>query len=475
MKSEILAQAGSSLGSTPSRGEERGAKRSGRSSATGLPVKRLATLAVSVAATLAALAGPAHANGRFPATNSIVVAPRDPSFLVLRATYGVLVSTDAGKNWDWVCEQSLGFSGIEDPPIALTERPAIVGALFAGVTVSHDRGCGFSILKGSVDKRIMNDVVVAHARPREVLAIASSFGSRDDAGKNRYVSTLFRSDDEGASFAATGGDVDPTVLFETVEIAESDPSRVYLSGTRDEAAGPVGVVLVSSDRGATWTEHRIPLVGGERAPYIGAVDPANPDRVYVRTGGSPELAKSRLLVSDDGARTFREAWASEGPMTGLAISPDGQKVYAGSAKDGLHVADKTALVFEKRAQIQVQCITATKDRIYLCSNELYGFVAGESADDGRTFTPMLRLSGLRGPLSCASGTTTHDECQKLWPRLRSELGIPVDAGADAGSSPVAPTPSEEASGCGTAKLGGGAGAIALVAILAYLARRRRPS
>ena len=439
-------------------------------------MKRLSTALAVAVSSLLLIGGEARANGRFPATNSIVVAPRDPSFLVLRATYGVLVSKDAGKHWDWVCEQSLGFSGIEDPPLALTEKPAIVGALFAGVTVSQDKACGFSILKGEVDKRIMNDVVVAKERPKEVLAIASSYGSRDDAGKNRYISTLFHSGDEGQSFQGVGKDIDPTVLFETVEIAESDPSRVYLSGARDKATGPEGVVLVSTDRGATYTEHVIPLVAGERAPFIGAVDPKNPDRVYVRTGGSPELAKSRLLVSDDGAKTFREAWASEGPMTGLAISPDGEKVYVGSAKDGLLVANKTALAFEKRAKIYVQCITVTDTRVYLCSNELYGFVAGESTDDGRTFTPMLRLSGLRGPLACAPGTTTHDECTKLWPRVRNELGVPPE---DAGAGDAGPTPAPEAdsSGCGTAgRLGGGAGAVVvLVLVGSYLARRRRSS
>jgi len=435
-------------------------------------VKRLVASLVFGLTALTLEPGVAHANGRFPATNSLVVAPRDPSFLVLRATYGVLVSKDAGKHWDWVCEQSLGFSGIEDPPIALTEKPAIVGALFAGVTVSQDRGCGFSLLKGEVDQRVMNDVVVAKERPREVLAIASSYGSRDDAGKNRYVSTLFRSADEGATFHAVGKSIDETVLFETVEIAESDPKRVYLSGARERAGAPEGVVLVSNDAGETYTEHVIPLSGGERAPFIGAVDPKNPDRIYVRTGGSPELAKSRLLVSDDGAKTFREAWASEGPMTGLALSPDGEKVYVGSAKDGLLVANKSALAFEKRAKIHVQCITVTETRVYLCSNELYGFVAGESADDGKTFTPMLRLSGLRGPLACAPGTTTHDECVKQWPRIRNELGVlPEDAGTGGDAGPSGPP--EASSGCGTANLGGGAGAVGLVLLVGYLTRRRR--
>lgn len=417
----------------------------------------------------------AHANGRFPATNALVVAPTDPSFLVLRATYGTLISRDAGKTWDWVCEESVGFRGIEDPPLAVTASKGIVGALFAGLTVSHDEGCSFSMVKGEADKRVMNDVVIPKSRPRDVLAIASSFASRDDAGANLYLSTLFASQDEGRAFRAVGKPIDPTILLETVEIAESDPKRVYLSGARERSGKREGVVLTSTDGGETFTEHVLPLVAEERAPYIGAVDPKNADRVYVRTGGSPELAKSRLLVSDDGAKTFREAWASEGPMTGLAISPDGAKVYAGSAKDGLMVAPSGTLVFEKRAQIYVQCIAVTETRVYLCSNELYGFVAGESADDGRTFTPMLRLSGLRGPLACAPGTTTHDQCEKLWPRVRTELGVPEDGGAkDAGSAP-SPPPADESGGCDTTgKVSGAASALVVAGlVLAYARARRR--
>jgi MYXO-CTERM domain-containing protein len=446
-------------------------------------VKLPYVLSAALALGLAALLGAPHearANGRFPATNALVVAPKDPTFLVLRATYGVLISRDAGKNWDWVCEQSLGFSGIEDPPIALTEKPAIVGALFAGLSVSQDRGCSFALKKGSVDGRIVNDVVVAKSRPREVLAIASSYASKTEAGASSYLSTVFASRDEGETWEPSSPSLDPSVLFETIEIAESDPARVYLSGARDGANGPEGVIFVSTSSGASFVEHKIPLVAGERAPFIGAVDPKNADRVYVRTGGGPDLVKSRLLVSDDAGKTFREAWASEGPMTGFAISPDGEKVYAGSAKDGLVVASKTALAFEARSKIQVQCLAVTDDRVLACSNEVSGFVAGSSTDDGKTFTPMLRLAGLRGPLACGSGTSTTDECVKQWPRVRAELGIPTpDAGAPAADASPSASPAPTSSGgCGSCSSvptsGAGAAFAGLGAlVVGYVVRRRR--
>lgn len=471
-----------------SRGRRRPRGARARPSATFAVVKaprrpswRSLSLAVCLAGAAAlSLPATAHANGRFPATNALVVAPRDPSFLVLRATYGVLFSRDAGQTWDWVCEQSLGYSGIEDPPIALTERPVVVSAMFAGLSVSEDQGCSFSLRRGPVDKRVMNDVTVVRSRPREVLALSSSYASRSDAGGNLYASTLFVSKDEGLTFASTGAALDPTVLLETVEAAESDASRVYLSGAREGAAGPVGVLLVSVDGGATFTERAIPLLAGERAPFIGAVDPKEPDRLYVRLSGGPDLARGRLLASDDGGKSFREVWAADGPLTGLALSPDGARVYAGSVKDGLVVADRASLAFEARAKIQVQCLATAGDRVFACSNERSGFVAGASADDGRTFAPLLRLSGLRGQLACGAGSTTSVECTKSWPRVRDELGIGADAGS-AGPAPVpaAPATPADTGGCDTvgrreaAGTAGGALLALAVALGARRARRRR--
>lgn len=423
-------------------------------------------------ASLVLAAPTARANGRFPATSSILVAPSDPSFLLLRATYGVLVSQDSGKSWDWVCEQSVGFSGVEDPPFALTEKPVLVGALLSGLTASHDRGCSFAMSGGDASKQVMTDLVVAKSRPREVLAVSSSYASKSDAGECRYVSAVYRSVDEAVSFEKVATALDPSVLIETIEVAENDPRRVYLSGARARAKGePEGVVLTSHDGGRSFVAHTLALLPKERAAYIGAVDPRNADRLYVRTGGDPDLPRGRLLVSDDAGKTFRSAWTSTGPLTGLALSPDGTKVYVGSGKDGLHVADAKTLAFEKRAQIYVQCITVTETRVYSCSNELYGFVAGESADDGRTFTPMLRLSGLRGPLACRPGSTTHEQCVKDWPRLQKELG-PGAVPPDAGQTPTAPPPAKD--GCAAVPGGGRAGIVVALAVVAgLLARSRR--
>ncbi len=62
----------------------------------------------------------AAANGRFPDADQLVIDPADPTRLVLRATFGMLQSMDAGVTWTWLCEQVIGYGGMDDPPIAIT-------------------------------------------------------------------------------------------------------------------------------------------------------------------------------------------------------------------------------------------------------------------------------------------------------------------------------------------------------------------
>ncbi|MBA3780037.1 MAG: pseudouridine-5'-phosphate glycosidase [Chloroflexi bacterium] len=53
----------------------------------------------------------------------------DGSTIFLRATFGILVSRDAGKTWQWICERALGYEGSWDPPIAVTRD----GRLWVGL------------------------------------------------------------------------------------------------------------------------------------------------------------------------------------------------------------------------------------------------------------------------------------------------------------------------------------------------------
>ena len=427
--------------------------------------RRLAAAALacaSIVGSLGSLSRQARANGRFPAANQIVVAPSDPELLILRTTFGVLLSRDRGRTWDWICERAVGNSPQEDPPLGITASGAILAGEIGGLALSFDTGCSWGLAPGDVGKKAIVDVVVRRDAPHTALALATKFRAATDAGDATYDSQVYVSTDDGATWSAMGVPLDPLAVLETIEIAASDPHRLYVSARIGPATAPRGALYVSTDDGATWTLRDIPLdAATERAPFISAVDPANADRLYVRTSGT---TTSRLLVSDDAGRSFRAVY-SGGLLFGFALSPDGAKVYLGGPKDGLWSASSTELAFAQQSKTAVQCLATSGTTLYVCSNEASGFFVGGTDDGGKTFAALLHLAGIRGALSCPLGTATA-ACAAEWPAQRDALGVDT-GGSDAGA-PSSPSPSR-ACGCDEVGRGGGRSGVAGVAALMFAA------
>lgn len=400
----------------------------------------------------------ALANGRYPAANQLVAMPGNAASLVLRTTFGVLVSNDAAKNWDWVCERSIGYGGIWDPPIGSFASGSLIVGTIDGLVLSPDHGCDWSYLKGAIEKRSIVDVVVRPDAPNSGLALAATSTGTDEAGASIVATEVFASSDSGATWTALAKDFSPAFVAQTIEVAKSDPTRVYVSGS----TGADGSFFVSKDGGASFVEKPLTLTKpDERAPYIAAVAPNDANRVYVRTGG----ASSRLLVTDDGGDTFRAVF-SGAPLAGFALSPDGARVWVGST-DGLFSAATSDLNFTRVATGPVQCLLATDTILYECASDpSVPYILGASSDQGKTFTPVLTLSGVRGPISCAPGATAA-VCVPDWPALRDTLN---PLGGDAGSSGASGSSS---GGCSVSEGSAAAsGTLALVAAALVMGRRR---
>ena len=237
----------------------------------------------------------ARANGRFPASNAVMIGPEHPDFVIARVTFGLLVSRDAGHTWAWICESAIGFNGVEDPAYAVTNDGTILAGTFNGIRYSTDGGCSWSSAEG-IGKAVVVDTAGRSRSPQAVVALASGFDGQGDAGELRFRNFVFESGDEGRSFTLLGKQLDPLLLAHSIEVAESDPKRLYVSASADVGvpARHTGFVLVSTDRGKTFARTVVALEPLERGPYVAAVDPGNPNRVYARTGGAPDLP-SRIL------------------------------------------------------------------------------------------------------------------------------------------------------------------------------------
>ncbi len=445
-------------------------------------MRQLAVIAASAAALVATsaafatwMATPAHANGRFPTASQLVIRPGHPEQMALRTTFGVLVSSDRAATWSFICEAAVGYQSSEDPALSVTGGGTLLASTGEGLAVSPD-GCAWGFASDGLANQVVVDSAVRTNAPQGAVVVTSTPTATTDAGASVQNVQLFATNDDGAHWALAGVALDSSVVPTSVEVAASDPHRIYVTTTRGSRPNATASLFVSTDDGAHWTERAIHVDGtvGESA-YIAAVDPMRADRVYVRTMGS---GKSRLFVTDDAGVQFRAVY-SGGPMLGFALSTDGATVYLGGPEDGLQAASTNDLAFTQRSPLPVGCLAVSGARIYACVVQSSVLVA--ASDDGTSFAPVLHLADVRGPLTCPAASSTA-ACAADWTSLSERFGIGAsDAGADGGDASAAPP--APASGCGHCaavpapidrpSIGAAALTMALVGVAAARARRRR--
>ena len=252
----------------------------------------------------------ALANGRFPIADQLVIDPADPSHIVLRTTYGILGSTDAGANFTWMCEVAVGYGGAQDPAMGILADGTILAGIFEGLAVSHDRRCSWAFVGDPLKDEYVIDVSVHRDDPSRAVAITST------GSPNGFHVILAETSDNGVTWTQAGTPILSDMIALTVDVAPSNSNRIYASGIVGKAYAPA--IERSDDRGKTWKRTYFEATYAKDTPYIAAVDPTNPDRVYVRMGSA---SVDRLLLSNDGAATWTEVYASIDDLLGFALSP----------------------------------------------------------------------------------------------------------------------------------------------------------
>jgi len=376
-----------------------------------------------------------QANGAFPAVSQLVADPADPTHLVLRSNFGLLISHDQGDQWDLVCEAGVGYQNV-DPAIAVLDDGTTIAALPNGIAHSETE-CAFDLGAGVAD--YVADVARSPDGPGAAAAVAVSVDI--DAG----VSRVWRSLDAGRSWSQLGNAL-PDLNATTLDVAANDRNTLYVSGVA-QSRTVTGVLARSSDGGQTWTRSEVPGASKLSAPYIAAIAARDSNTVYVRLSGTP----GTLLVSHDGGAGWKAALDFTGPVDGFALSPDGRFALASGRVDGVWRASTSELAFERVSCTKLRCLSWTHAGLFACADEFQaGFLVGESTDSGASFQPRLHLSCVRGPLACAADSPVANACDASWPAQSEVLGSDC---ANAGF-----TPRDECSSAGGAS--GGAGAIA---------------
>ncbi len=422
------------------------------------------------------------ANGRFPTAQMVQVsAGARPARMVLRTTFGVLIGEDEGRRWSWMCEGALDYanSAVWDPPVAFG-APGKDGIppLMLGVPTGLRRTA--DVCSSAAVPEVGTDFT-ADVSATEDGRTVHWVGSYRDPLTSGLVNRVRASIDGGRSFR-TVYDGAPGVLFLTLEAAPSNPRRVYLTA---RAANPARDLLYrSDDGGSTLVESPLDLQGGAEG-WLSAVDPTDPDVVYLRSFVDDprrpgELGATLLLRSSDGGAHFTELTRTVGAMRGFALSGDGRTVWVGGPEDGL-LRSVAGGPFERVSGVQVQCLRWHAGALYVCGNHVIdGFNLARSDDDGRTVVPLVDFRTLGPPTACPAGTAVRDVCAPTWSTVRSGFGSLPDAGAglDGGTARDGTVGPMEDSGCAVGargRLGGhgpGGWSIGSALVLGVVRRRR---
>jgi hypothetical protein len=431
-------------------------------------VARRAVAAVLAGVVLGAVPGRALANGRYPLSQQFLVSPADASELYLRTTYGILASRDTGASWSWICETGVGYDTGDDPMMGVFADGTVVAAASSGLYVTHDAGCGWAAAP-SLGDRYVRDVAFDAAKQTGfvVTLLVEQNGT--------YDSVVWRSSDSAATWTALGPPIAPSAIPFTIDVAPSDPSRLYVSAADVSVvdAGPSrqdapGIILRSRDGGVTWEQRPIPGTTRQSAPYIGAVHPTNPDVLFVRVRGEwdgENPVQSALLLSEDAGDTWRELFRANADMLGFAVSGDGSTYFIGmgDTHDVLRPVDKSVIGLYRGAfppggvtrvsDQQAGCLAYVGDALYVCGGqESNGFELGRSMDDGAHVESVFQYGSVKGPLECPAGSPEKTVCEPQWQYACRGLGQCPKA--DGGTAPAS---QGGGSGCCGSSSGPGSG------------------
>lgn len=357
----------------------------------------------------------ARANGRFPEANQVAFDPNGGPLIVVRTTFGVLLSRDAGASFRYVCEPFLSIRNLEDPAIGVFGDGSILLSMFAGQRRSAN-DCEWNFVDPRLEGVVVIDHVIDPTDNTRAYALTSSGGEPNGV----WVGT-----ESGAAWAPLGPRWEG-VLFETVEVAPSNPNRLYLTGAIPPSDGSPRRPFVyrSDDRGETWETIELPLEASatqnDRNYFLSAVDPLDENRVFFRVLGVPD---DKLLVSEDGGDTMHEV-ARIPNMLGFVRNAAGDSVWIGSPAAGLFRSRDRGETFERIADVMVSCLGLRGDELFACGKEsVDGFSLGRSVDDGATFEPVMRFSELAGIPACGISSELTIRCSADFEGQAILLGI----------------------------------------------------
>jgi hypothetical protein len=434
--------------------------------------------AITIAAILAAVA-PASANGRAPSSVKVVFRPGDTQDILLGVTFGLMVTHDDTATWRWICESAVGFQGTFDPDYEMTADGTIWAPTFDGLRYTRD-GCVWNGVPQPLGTWLVTEVTVSPDGTIYAGAADPVLGSG-----------IFKSTDNGVSWQATGDLNQVFDWFDTIEVAPSDPQKLYVTGYRVQSGFPREKLLFRSlDAGQTWQSLPVnPFIGTELSDVqIAAVSPTDPDLVFVKVTFTSSTVQETIYRTTnwsnplgDGGPTWTNVFEVPTFINGVVVRQSGDVLVATQSM-GLHRATDGGVAFSAVAGVtfEARCLTerASDQSLWMCANHLPPdlMALGRSmSGDAGTWMTKIRYEDMVGPVRCPAGNDQHDDCEvNLWCGTKDQFGVTsneIDC-----SEPGADTPDQQPppKGCcdGNAAPGAEVG-VGVLGLMLLLGRRRR--
>jgi hypothetical protein len=375
---------------------------------------------------------------------------------LLVANRGLIFGSPSRGDWQLMCNEALHIGTSERVDVEALPEGKLLAATARGLLISDDRGCNWHTSPELGEQSA--PALVRHpstGTPSKLYLTTYGPPPMADAEPLDYVAqTALRiSEDAGETWRTLlqGGETD---FLRYIQVAASDPQRLYLAKLRFGAAPFTYATLRSDDAGRTWREFAVELTERESDFELLGVSPRDPDFVVAKAHAKDQLTTlERLLVSHDGGEHF-EATTELQVITAVHWSADGDTLWL-AADAGLFRSSDAAHSFARVGGADlVSCVVEREGELLSCG--WYAGIAagmpgvGVSRDGGASFAPWMQLNDVLQPLQCPDDSSTHTLCAPLWVDWQREiLGLPIASGAGGTTS---------ASGTGGARAGAGGAA-----------------
>lgn len=252
---------------------------------------------------------------------SLAFSPLAPFTLYAATEQGLLSSSDSGDTW-----KATGLTSSVSLVAIDPSNPSTIYSNGNGILKSTDAGVTWNTSNSGLTNLAVTSLALDPTAPSTLYA-----GTLDgQTGGGVYKST-----DAGRSWSRTFP-LNTVASVTRLAVSASSPSTIY-AGTKGRTGGGQdsgGQVFKSVDAGKTWTS-----VSGELGViYALAVDPTNPDTIYVdygKTEYSPFRTQHYFVRSNDGGRKWEDAGLTDLSVADIVFTSTTPTALYASTSNGV--------------------------------------------------------------------------------------------------------------------------------------------